>query len=98
MWVVDMAESRQNFDILSLGLIVFGLGSAYGLWRRHEWGRVLAMSFSFVALFNCVGMRFLAPFLAPEIGIHITWETVLVGVLSSACLIGLSLGKIGNDG
>ena len=89
----QMNESRQTFYILGAGTIVFALAVAYGLWRRREWGRVFGMSFSVVMLFTFVGMPLMTPLLAPEIGINFEWDSVLMGILSTACLIGLSRSK-----
>jgi hypothetical protein len=89
----QMSESRQTFQILGAGTIVFAFAVAYGLWRRREWGRVFGMSFSVVVLFTFVGMPLVTPLLVPEIGIHFEWNSVLMGILSTACFIGLSRSK-----
>ena len=93
MWS-QMSDSRRNYDILQAGVVVFALAVGYGLWRRQEWGRVFGISLAAVVLFMFVGTRLLAPFLTDgDVGISIDWDTVVMGVLSIACIFALSRRK-----
>jgi peptidoglycan/LPS O-acetylase OafA/YrhL len=90
MWA-QMADSRRNYDIIQGGVAGFALAVAYGLWRQREWGRILAISLAAIILFMFVGTRLLAPFLTSgDVGISFDWGTIVMGVLSSACIVALS--------
>ena len=90
----QMADSRRNYDIIQTGVSVFALAVGYGLWRRREWGRILAISLAAIVLFLFVGARLLAPVLAPGVPISFDWGAVVMGVLSTACIVALSLRSV----
>jgi len=93
MWA-QMADSRRNYDIIQVVIALFALAVAYGLWRRREWGRVLAISLSAIVLFTFVGTRIVAPLLVPELPISFDWGAVVMGLLSTTCIVALRLPSV----
>lgn len=90
MWS-RMADSRRNYDLIQIGVAGFALAVAYGLWRRREWGRIFAISLAMIILFMFVGIRLLAPLMTSgDVAITLDWGTIVMGVLSSACIVALS--------
>lgn len=90
MWS-QMGDSRRNYDLIQGCVVGYALAVAYGLWRRREWGRVFAISLAAIVLFMFVGTRLLAPLLTSgDVGITLDWDTIVMGVLSSACIVALS--------
>ena len=89
MWA-QMSESRDSYYVLGTGNLLFAGAVWYGLWQRREWGRILGMSYCVVTLLTYVGTTFLGPYLVPDIEVEmVTWDTLLIGALSVACLVGL---------
>jgi len=84
-----MSESRVLAQAMDVGLMMFALIVVFGLWRRHEWARILGASLCFIVIFKSVGIPLLQPLLTPEIRIPIEWDAVIMGSLAILCFVGL---------
>lgn len=83
MWLGPLSEMRHTYDALGGFIALSAALVAYGIFRRHEWGRVFGISLAAVVLFLFVGTRVLAPVMTGGAApIDLGWDSAVMGILS----------------
>ena len=89
-WIGPMIEARRNYDVISGLVAIYAVVVAYGIFRRREWGRILAISLAMIVMFMFMGTSLLVPVLTSGIvPFELEWEAAIMGLLSIACITSL---------